>query len=57
MKGSFAFAEDIFGQDSEFFMEDLAVGSLFTNITFVRLLITQTINICCNSLFENIVRV
>ena len=57
MKDSFAFDEDIFWQDSEFFMEDLGVGSLFTNITFARLLITQTINICCNSPFENTVRV
>ena len=45
---SFAFAEKIVGQDSEFFMESLDVDSLFTNIP-----LKQTISICTKKLFEN----
>ena len=48
VKDSFAFAEEIVEQDSEFFMGSLDVDSLFTNI-----LLEETIDICTNTLFEN----
>ena len=33
VKGSFAFTEEIVGQDPEFFLGSLDVDSLFTNIS------------------------
>ena len=48
VKDSFAFAEEIVEQDSEFFMGSLDVDSLFTSIP-----LEETINICANTLFEN----
>ena len=48
VKNSFAFAEEIVEQDSEFFMGSLDVDSLFTNIP-----LEETIDICTNTLFEN----
>ena len=48
VKGSFAFAEEIVEQISEFFMGNLDFDSLFTNIP-----LEETINICTNALFEN----
>ena len=48
LKDSFAFAEEIVEQDSEFFMGSLDVDSLFTNIP-----LEETIDICTNTLFEN----
>ena len=47
VKDSFAFAEEIVEQDSEFFMGSLDVDSLFTNIP-----LEDTIDICANTLFE-----
>ena len=47
VKGSFAYAEEIVEQDSEFFMESLAVDSYFTNIS-----LEENIEICANMLFE-----
>ena len=47
-KDSFTFAEEIVEHDSEFFMGNLDVDSLFTNIP-----LEETINICTNTLFEN----
>ena len=41
VKNSFAFAEEIVEQDSEFFMGNLDIDSLFTNIPF-----EETIDIC-----------
>ena len=46
VKNSFAFAEEIVEQDSEFFMGSLDIDSLFTNI-----LLEETIHICTNTLF------
>ena len=46
VKDSFAFAEEIIEQDSEFFMGSLDIDSLFTNI-----LLEETIHICTNTLF------
>ena len=51
-KDSFAFAEEIVEQDSEFFMGSLDVDSLFTNIP-----LEETIDICTNTLFENMEKV
>ena len=48
VKDSFTFAEEIVEHDSEFFMENLDVDSLFTNIP-----LEETIVICTNTLFEN----
>ena len=48
VKESFAFAEEIVEQNSEFFMRSLDVDSLFTNI-----LLEETIDICANTLLEN----
>ena len=52
VKDSFAFAEEIVEQDSEFFMGSLNVDSLFTNIP-----LEETIDTCINRLFENIEKV
>ena len=52
VKDSFAFAEEIVEQDSEFFMGSLDVDSLFTNIS-----LEETIDICTNTLFENMEKV
>ena len=52
VNGSFAFAEEIVEQDSEFFMGSLDVDSLFTNIP-----LEETIDICTKTLFENIEKV
>ena len=48
VKESFAFAEEIVEQDSEFFMGSIDVDSLFINIPF-----EETIDICINTPFEN----
>ena len=48
VKDSFAFAEEIVEQDSEFFMGSLDVDFLFTNIS-----LEETIDICTNARFEN----
>ena len=45
IKDSFAYAEDIVEQDSEFLWD---VDTLFTNIP-----LEETIDICANTLFEN----
>ena len=45
VKDSFAFAEEIVGKCSEYFMGSLDVDSLFTNI-----LLEETIDICANKL-------
>ena len=52
VKDSFAFAEEIVEQDSECFMGSLDVDSLFTNIP-----LEETIDICTNTLFENMEKV
>ena len=52
IKDSFAFAEEIVEQDSECFMGSLDVDSLFTNIP-----LEEIIDICTNSLFENMEKV
>ena len=52
VKDSFAFAEEIVEQDSEFFMGSLDVHSLFTNIP-----LEETSVICTNTLFENMEKV
>ena len=52
VKDSFAFAEEIVEQDSEFFMGSLDVDSLFTNIPH-----KETIDICSNTFFENMEKV
>ena len=48
VKNSFAFAEEIVEQDSEFFLGSVDVDSLFTNIQ-----LEDTIDICTNTLLEN----
>ena len=52
VKDPFALAKEIVEQDSEFFMGSLDVDSLFTNIP-----LEETINICANTLFENMEKV
>ena len=52
VKDSFAFAEEIVEQDSEIFMGSIDVGSLFTTIP-----LEETIDICTNTLFQNIEKV
>ena len=52
VKDSFAFAEEIVEEYSEFFMGSLDVDSLFTNIP-----LEQTIDIFTNRLFENMEKV
>ena len=52
IKDSFAFAEEIVKQDSEFFMGSLDADSLFTNVP-----LEKTIDICANTLFGNTERV
>ena len=47
VKNSFAFAEEAVGPDLEFFMGNLDIDSLFTNI-----LLEKTIEICANTIFE-----
>ena len=48
IKDSFAFAKEIVGEESEFFMGSLDVDSVFTNIP-----LEEIIDICTNILFEN----
>ena len=48
VKDLFAFAEETVKQDSQFFMGNLDVDFLFTNIP-----LEETIDICTNKLFEN----
>ena len=52
VKNLLAFAKEIVEQDSEFFMGSLDVDSLFTNIP-----LEETIDICTNTLFENMEKV
>ena len=52
IKDSFAFAKEIVGEESEFFMGSLDVDSVFTNIP-----LEETIDICTNTLFKNIEKV
>ena len=52
VKDSFAFAEGIVEQDSEFFMGSLDVDSLFINIP-----LEEIIDVCANTHFENTERV
>ena len=52
IKDSFAFAEEIVEQDSESLMPSLDVDSLFTNIP-----LEENIDICTNTLFENMEKV
>ena len=52
VKDSFVFAEEIVGQGSEFFMGSQDVDSFFANIP-----LEETIDICRNTLFENIEKV
>lgn len=47
MKDLFAFNEEIARKDSEFFIESLAVDSLFPNIP-----LEETNKICYNTVFE-----
>ena len=47
VKDSFAFAEEIVGQDLEFFMGNLDIDSLCTNI-----LLEKSIEICATKIFE-----
>ena len=49
IKDSFAFAKEIVDQDSSLFMASLDVNSLFTNIP-----LDETINICTESIFNEI---
>ena len=48
IKNSFKFAREIIEQDSRLFMASLDVESLFTNIP-----LEETINIFCDTLFDN----
>ena len=52
VKDSFAFAEEIVEQDSDFFMGTLDVDSLFTNIQ-----LEETIDICTKALFQNMEKI
>ena len=52
VKDSFVFAEEIIEQDSEFFMGSPDADSLFTIIP-----LEETIDICANTLFENMEKV
>ena len=52
VKGLFAFAEKTVKQDSQFFVGNLDVDFLFTNFP-----LEETIDICLNTLFENIEKV
>ena len=52
VKDSFAFPEETVKQDSEFFMGNLDVNFLFTNSH-----LKKTIDICLNTLFENMEKV
>ena len=52
VKNSFEFATEIADQDPVFFTASLDVRSLFTNIP-----LEKTINVCCDSLFSNDVKV
>ena len=47
VQDSFAFAEEIVEQDSDFFLGSLDLDSLYTNI-----LLEEAIDICANILFE-----
>ena len=47
VKNSFEFAEEVVQQNQEFYMASLDVESLFTNIP-----LEETVDICCDSLFE-----
>ena len=48
IKNSFEFAKEVIEQHSGLFMASLDVESLFTNIC-----LEETMNISCNSLFDN----
>ena len=48
VQNSFAFAEKIIKQDSEFSMGSLDSDSVFTNIQ-----LEESIDICANTFFEN----
>ena len=52
VKELFAFAEETVKQDSQFFMRNLDPDFLFTNIP-----LEETIDICLNTLFENMEKV
>ena len=52
IKDLFAFVEETVKQDSQFFMGNLDVDFLFTNIP-----LEETIDICLNTLFENMEKV
>ena len=52
VKDSFAFPEETVKQDSEFFMGNLDVNFLFTNSH-----LKKTVDICLNTLFENMEKV
>ena len=52
VKDLFSFAEETVKQDSQFFMGNLDVDFLFTNIP-----LEETIDICLNTLFENMEKV
>ena len=52
VKDLFAFAEETVKQDSQFFMGNLDVDFLFTNIP-----LEETIDICLNTLFETMEKV
>ena len=52
VKGLFAFAEKTVKQDSQFFVGNLDVDFLFTNFP-----LEETIDICLNTLFENMEKV
>ena len=47
VKDTFAFAEDVRAQNTDFWMSSFDVDSLFTNIP-----LEETINICCDELFS-----
>ena len=48
VKDTFSFANDIRSQSPEYWMSSFDIDSLFTNIP-----LEETINICCEKLFEN----
>ena len=52
IKNSFEFAKDVIEQDSGLYMASLDVESLFTNIP-----LEETINISCDSLFSNEIKI
>ena len=52
VKDSFSFAKDITEQDTMCFMSSFDIDSLFTNIP-----LDETINICCDTLFNSCTKV